>query len=235
MVNDVVNENRASKNGSNVLSGKVAKVLLAGVLALALGGTPAGATSVVIFEDHFDAETGSGQGSSGQSKTNYSAFAQWTVSDGSVDLIASGDFGIDCVGGAGKCVDLDGATNDAGVLTSVALNLAAGAYDFRFQLSGTDSGFTQTGAQNPNVVDVSIGAFFADTITVDKGDPFATYGGSFTVLAPTTVSIVFANRGGDNFGAMLDAVKLVMVPEPGTIALLALGIGGLAAVRRVSA
>ncbi|MCL4685836.1 PEP-CTERM sorting domain-containing protein [Myxococcota bacterium] len=34
---------------------------------------------------------------------------------------------------------------------------------------------------------------------------------------------------------MLDAVKLVMVPEPGTIALLALGIGGLAAVRRVSA
>lgn len=228
------NERRAIRNGLNELSGNVAKVLLFGVVALALGGAPAGATSVVVFEDDFDAEAGSGQGASGQSKINYSAFIQWTVSDGSVDLIANGDFGIDCVGGAGKCVDLDGAMNDAGVLTSVALNLAAGAYDFRFQLAGTDSGFTQTGAQNPNIVDVSIGTLFVDTITVDQGDPFATYGASFTVFAPTTVSIVFANRGGDNFGAMLDAVKLVMVPEPGTIALLALGIGGVGAVRRLS-
>jgi len=45
-------------NVVNELSGNVAKVLLFGILALALRGAPAGATSVVVFEDNFDAETG---------------------------------------------------------------------------------------------------------------------------------------------------------------------------------
>ena len=208
----------------------VSRLLLLGVIAVALGGAPAGATPV--FEDTFDAETGSGQGASGQSQGNYTAFANWTVSDGSVDLIAHTDFGIDCFGGSGKCVDLDGGTNNAGVLTSVALNLAAGIYDFSFQLAGTDSDFGQANSNLPNTVDVSIGTFFVTAITVNKGDPFASYGGSFTLLAPTTVSIVFANQGGDNFGAMLDSVKLELVPEPGTAALLALGLVALAAKRR---
>jgi hypothetical protein len=211
---------------------QVVMVVVFGTVAMALGGATANATPVVVFQDGFDAETGSGQGASGQSETSYTAFAQWTVSDGSVDLIAQSDFGIDCFGGSGKCVDLDGATNDAGVLTSIALNLATGTYDFSFQLSGTDSGFSQVAAQNPNVVDVSIGGLFAATITVNWGDPFATYGGSFNLLAPTTVSIVFANQGGDQFGAMLDAVKLELVPEPGTAALLALGLGSLGASGR---
>lgn len=212
-------------------SGLVMAVFL-GAVVLALGGAPASATSVIVFQDSFDGETGSGQGASGQSKTNYTAFAQWAVPDGTVDLIANGDFGIDCFGGAGKCVDLDGSTNDAGVLTSDALNLAAGSYEFSFQLSGTDSGFTQANAKIPNIVDVSIGGLFATTITANWGVPFAEYGGSFDVLVPTIVSIVFANQGGDQFGAMLDSVKLEMVPEPATAALLALGLGSLGALGR---
>jgi len=202
--------------------------LLLSVLALA--SLPAGA--IPVFEDDFDAETGSGQGASGQSQTSYTGFVNWTVSDGTVDLVAHTDFGIDCFGGSGKCVDLDGATSNAGVLTSTALNLAAGTYVLSFQLSGTDAGFPQAAAGTPNVVDVSIGAFFTTQVTVNKGDPFASYGGSFTLAAPAIVSIVFANQGGDNFGAMLDDVKLELVPEPGTAALLALGLAGLAARRR---
>jgi len=197
---------------------------------LALASLPAGA--IPVFEDDFDAETGSGQGASGQSQTSYTGFVNWTVSDGTVDLVAHTDFGIDCFGGSGKCVDLDGATSNAGVLTSTALNLAAGTYVLSFQLSGTDAGFAQAAAGTPNVVDVSIGAFFTTQVTVNQGDPFASYGGSFTLLAPASVSIVFANQGGDNFGAMLDDVKLELVPEPGTAALLALGVAGLAARRR---
>jgi len=204
--------------------------LLGSVLWLGLSGLPAGA--IPVFADGFDAETGSGQGASGQSKSNYTAFAQWTVSNGSVDLIAHTDFGIDCVGGAGKCVDLDGATNDAGVLTSTALNLSAGIYQLSFQLAGTDAGFSQPGSFAPNVVDISIGSFFVSQVTVNKGDPFATYSGVFTLPAPAIVSIVFANQGGDNFGAVLDDVKLELVPEPGTAALLALGLAALAARRR---
>ena len=208
----------------------VASGLLLGLALLALSSV-AGAFPTVVFQDNFDAETGSGNGASGQSKSAYNAFLQWTVSDGTVDLVFNTDFGIDCFGGAGKCVDLDGATNDAGVMTSIALNLAPGSYEFSFQLAGTDAGFTQAGSNAANTVDVSIGSLFVDSITVAKGDPYASYGGNFSVAAPTIVSIVFANQGGDNFGAMLDAVKLQMVPEPGTAALLALGLAALASRR----
>lgn len=208
----------------------VVGVVLGSALLLGLAGLPASA--VPVFEDTFDAETGSGSGASGQSKSNYTAFAQWTVSNGSVDLIAHTDFGIDCFGGSGKCVDLDGATNDAGVLTSTALNLAAGVYQLSFALAGVDAGFSQPGSFAPNVVDVSVGSFFVSQVTVNKGDPFASYGGVFTLAAPATVSIVFANQGGDNFGAVLDNVRLELVPEPGTAALLALGLAALSARRR---
>lgn len=208
----------------------VVGVVLGSALWMSLAGLPAGA--VPVFEDTFDAETGSGNGASGQSKTNYTAFLNWTVSDGSVDLIAHTDFGIDCFGGSGKCVDLDGGTNNAGVLTSTALSLAAGIYQLSFELAGTDAGFSQAGSIAPNVVDFSVASFLVGQVTVNKGDPFASYGGVFTLPAPAVVSIVFANQGGDNFGAVLDNVKLELVPEPGTAALLAFGLAALSARRR---
>lgn len=212
---------------------KASGAALGMLLALAMLSLGARASALgIVFQDGFDAETGSGQGASGQSQSNYNAFVSWTVSDGTVDLVAHTDFGIDCFGGAGKCVDLDGATSNAGVLTSIVLNLAPGDYELSFQLSGTDAGFAQAGALAPNTVDVSIGALFALSVTVNKGDPYAAYGGAFSVLVPTAVSIVFANQGGDNFGAMLDAVKLELVPEPGTAALLGLGLAALARRRQ---
>lgn len=203
-----------------------ASLLLLATLLIAIR-----ADAVPVFVDDFDAETGSGQGASGQSQTSYTGFVNWTVSDGTVDLVAHTDFGIDCFGGGGKCVDLDGATSDAGVLTSTVLNLAAGLYTLSFQLSGTDAGFGGA-ANNPNVVDISVGGFLVEQVTVNKGDPFALYSFDFAVGAPASVSIVFANQGGDNFGAMLDEVRLELVPEPGTAALLALGLSALAASRR---
>jgi hypothetical protein len=200
--------------------------------ALAVVAAAGSANAVPVFADGFDAEAGTGDGTSGGSGVGYTGFANWTVSNGTVDLVAQGDFGIDCYGLSGKCVDLDGNTLDAGVLTSILIHLDPGTYSFEFQLAGVDAGFGGAAAAAPNVVDVSVGSFFSDTITRNQGDPFASYGGTFTVTTATDVQIVFANQGGDQFGAVLDAVRLDLVPEPATGALLAFGLGGLAAVGR---
>ena len=59
----------------------------------------------------------------------------WTVSDGSVDVVYPGWFGGLCLS-SGRCVDLDGSTGNAGVL-SQSLNLNAGwTYTLSFDIAG---------------------------------------------------------------------------------------------------
>jgi len=208
-------------------------LLMMALLSLA---SPAAATTV--FFDDFNSEPGSGAGGSGQSQLNYTGFANWTVSGGTVDLIFHDDFApaageIECIGSTGKCVDLDGGTSNAGVMTSTSLLLAPGLYDLSFELAGVASSFGQAAASVPNIVDFSAtGTTLVGQATRNQGDPYGTVGGQFTLLAPTSVQLVIANQGGDNFGAMLDNVKLVLVPEPHTFGLLAGGLLGLALARR---
>jgi hypothetical protein len=206
------------------------------MMALLSLASPAAATT--IFFDDFNSEPGSGAGDSGQSQLNYTGFANWTVSGGTVDLIFHDDFApaageIGCIGSAGKCVDLDGGTNNAGVMTSTSLLLAPGLYDLSFELSGVASSFGQAAASVPNIVDFNVtGTSLVGQATRNQGDPYSSAGGQFTLLAPTSVQIVIANQGGDNFGAMLDNVKLELVPEPHTFVLLAGGLLGLGLARR---
>jgi opacity protein-like surface antigen len=208
-------------------------VLMAALLLLA---SPAAATT--IFFDDFNSEPGSGAGGSGQSELNYSGFANWTVSSGTVDLIFHDDFApaageIECIGFTGKCVDLDGGTNNAGLMTSVSILLAPGLYELSFELAGVASSFGQAAASVPNIVDFNVtGTTLVGQATRNQGDPYGSVGGQFTLLAPTSVQIVIANQGGDNFGAMLDDVHLELIPEPNTFALLAGGLLVLALGRR---
>jgi len=197
---------------------------------------PAGA--LTIFSDTFDTEPGSGDGGSEQSGLNYTGFANWTVSSGTVDLISHDDYApaageIECLGSTGKCVDLDGGTNNAGVMTSTSILLAPGLYELSFELAGVASSFGQSAASVPNVVDFSVtGTALVGQATRNHGDAYSTVSGQFTLLAPTSVQIVIANQGGDNFGAMLDQASLELIPEPGTAALLMGGLLGLALARR---
>lgn len=177
----------------------------------------------VVFEDNFDAEPGAGSGASGLSEINYTGFTQWSISNGSVDLVHQGDFGpIDCFGGSGNCVDLDGTTNDAGVMTSIGIALDPGLYRLDLYLAGTSNNFAlDPPASNANNVNVSLASFIDTTIELAQGDPFTLVSELFTVQGPGGVfEIVISHEGGDNFGAILDNVSITAVPVPGAMWLL---------------
>ncbi|MCH9675708.1 MAG: hypothetical protein K0U93_30000 [Gammaproteobacteria bacterium] len=215
--------------------------MLMSLLALAMSFS---VHAMPIFVDTFDAEVGSGDGQSGLSGKDYTAFAQWSVGFGTVDLVAQGDFGpIDCAQLSGKCVDLDGSTANAGVLTSIAIALLPGRYTLSYKLAGVASTFGSAAAMAPNVVNVSVGALANDSHQLAFGDPFQLFTNTFDVAVPLSVSIAFADQGNDNFGAILDDVSLVAAPSAVSVAnsaslllmgLACLGVRGLRARMRTT-
>ena len=82
-----------------------------GLLVVLIGLAAGRVDAAVIFSDNFDGENG------GVGALNYTGFANFSVSNGLVDLIGNGFF--DFLPGNGLYVDLDGSTSDAGVLTKV--------------------------------------------------------------------------------------------------------------------
>jgi hypothetical protein len=196
---------------------------------LAVAFLSASANATIILQDNFDSEAGA----AGNSSLNYNSFANWTVSDGTVDVVANTNgWGISCAGNAGKCVDMDGSTGDAGVLTSSLLSLAAGNYTFSFDISGNQRGYSQ------DFMTMTLGGFLNQSFDLVSSDPWTTKTYNFTVTSATSNYISFNHAGGDNVGIMLDNVSLVMtskVPEPSSIILFGLGLVGLGFARRQAA
>lgn len=199
--------------------------------AAALLVVTSAADASTLFSDDFDAENG------GASSLNYGGFAQFTVTGGTVDLIASGGFGITCV--AGVCVDLDGSTNAAGRLTSdVFLLGAAQDVTLSFSLSGNQRG----GASDTVTYGfVFNGSDIADSVTVAPSDPFSTITQTILNAQPGSYSVFFQNAGGDNVGAILDNVVVTggnggidpsPIPLPASVPLLLAGLGSLHLLRR---
>lgn len=184
------------------------------ILAVAAGtvfAVPAQAT--IVFQDGFEGEPAG-------SALNYASFANWNVSNGTVDKIASGGFGITCAGGSGLCVDMDGSTSDAGDLaTKTSFNILAGeTVRLMFDYSGNQRG----GAAD--TMNVSLGSLFTEVFSaIPANQPFQTITRTFVAGANESASLVFSHAGGDNFGMILDNVKLEVEPVPVPPAVLLMG------------
>ena len=197
------------------------------LLSLTLCGVvlPVHLEAVSVFSDNFNSENG------GSTSLNYSSFANFTISDGSVDLISAANLS-GFAPANGLYVDLDGSTGNAGVMTSVGISLIAGDYILSFDLAGSRR------TVNQDTVQVSVETGFASATYVrDPLDAFTTESLSFSLAAPATINLVFSNSGGDNVGALLDNINLEFVPAAvpdasASAALLTLALSGLHFVAR---
>lgn len=187
----------------------------------ALAAACSAQASTTVFADSFEATAlGLNRGPAG-----------WTVSGGTVDVVGPGVWGQLCLN-TGRCVDLDGSTGQAGLL-SRSVSLTGGvSYLLSFDLAGN-----RRNAGSEQVL-VSFGSSssllsFADASPTAAWQSFSL---SFTPVSSGNYVLSFQNQGaGNNIGAMLDNVAVTAVPEPGSAALLLAGLAGVSLLRRRAA
>jgi hypothetical protein len=167
-----------------------------------LAGLPS-VRATTIFADNFNTENG------GAGATPYSGFAQWEVSDGTVDLIGLGYW--DFLPGNGLYLDMDGSTFDAGrITTTLALVFTPTTnYTLSFDLAGNQR------HQVNDSIRVSIdGGVLSQEITLSGNVPFTQYSYTFSVPSLTSAKLSFEGLArnnqvlGNNEGLLLDNVMI---------------------------
>jgi hypothetical protein len=205
------------------------KLLCCMALAGILGAAHA-ASAATLFSDNFNNENG---GVTNGSTLNYTGFANWTVTNGTVDLIGNGYF--DFLPGNGLYVDMDGSTDQAGTIVSKPIALGAGTYQFQFDLAGNQ----RNDSIEPVTASVS-GGLASHTYCLTEFVPFTQYDLDFTISSPQTVMLGFSEVGGSNIGMLLDNVSLSSVgddvadraaPAPSAVWGGLMLMGGLAAMK----
>ena len=186
------------------------RIILTAIAGLALLSTVSQGNAAVLLSDNFNSENG------GVGTTNYTGFANWSVTSGSVDLIGNGFF--DFYPGNGLYIDLDGSTNQPGQLTS-HLTFAPGSYVLTFDLGGNARGDVN------KTTDITLGNF-STSLTLASASPYQLYTYTFTT---TGGNLVFTDLpGGDqDIGNILDNVTVSSTPLPSTWTMLIAGLVGL--------
>jgi hypothetical protein len=195
------------------------KVLSAVVSAIALLGTVSPSSAIVVFSDDFNGENG---GVANAGTLNYTGFANWSVTSGSVDLIGNGYF--DFYAGNGLYVDLHGTTNQPGQMTTTQI-FAPGIYNVSLLIGGNARD------DDPKTSELTAGPFVG-ILTLNSGDPLElTPTGNIAIYSPWQLVIAdLADNGNQNIGNVIDNVtidRVGAVPEPSTWAMMILGFVGV--------
>jgi len=143
--------------------------------------------------------------------TDYSSFTNWSVVNGTVDIVESGDENnIVCDGdGYRFCVDLDGSSGNPGLLISKSLDLEAGTYNLSFSISGNQ----RDTIYDNDMVTVSLGNIFTESFTKNENDPFERITRELEVSSnQSNIHLTFENDGLDNYGVILDEVLFRKLP-----------------------
>ena len=224
--------------------------------ALAAVACSAPASAAVVYSNNFNAENG------GNTALNYNSFNGLSVTNGTVDLVKSGDFGIICAGGSGACVDLDGSTGDAGLTSSGSYAFAKGErVSLSFLFSGNQRGvlpndFFRTRFNfTPNTAGTfksnsttfgpttygtfgNVPAFRVDIFNIPPSFAMTDFTFIFEAFTPGSLTFSFEDFGNDNVGVIIDNVSLDIsaIPEPASWAMMIAGFGlvGLGLRRRAT-
>jgi hypothetical protein len=181
-------------------------------IAASLAATCTLGHASTVFSDNFD----------GNTRALNATPAGWTVTGGTVDIIGTGFFQL---AGPGTYIDMDGSTGNAGKM-SISLNLTGGLlHTLTFDLAGN----RRNGAAES--VAVNFGSS-ASNYSLPQNAGFTGYSLNFTPMSTGVYTLSFEGMGGDNIGMLLDNVNVTAVPEPGTYALMALGLAAVAGFAR---
>jgi len=134
---------------------------------------------------------------------NYTGFERWDVVEGTVDLVGTPPFDDFLPREQGMYVDLDGTNKAAGTLQSrERFTLVPGRYRLALKLSGTPRR-----NQPPNMVIISVGDAFRETVTLASFAPLQPFVRTFRVRSRMEAHLTFEHLGGDDYGIFIDDIR----------------------------